>query len=260
VKWEYSKQAIGAFFILLFAYFLLVGCLWLLQVNQIINFQTEVKGDILPLMASMPFVALYLLVLIAATAGYARGAIMAKELPFKTILKQELKDKKMSSATIRTKTRSSAKIYEDTPFMWALNDIISARISILPVIDKEKNEVKGVLTSTDFLKKLQEELKILQDENSASGDRAADPAALTDSNYRLIVKNLQKRLEECKVRDINPQSPIVVSSNENLHAVMQKMIEKQFTKLIVVNNDNSFAGTVDALDLIGEIYENDNGN
>ncbi len=260
MKWEYSKQAIGAFFILLFAYFLLVGCLWLLQINQLITFQTEIKSDILPLMASIPFVALYLLVLIAATAGYARGAIMAKELPFKTILKQELKDKKMSSATIRTKTRSSAKIYEDTPFMWALNDIISARISILPVIDKEKNEVKGVLTSTDFLQKLQEELKILQEENSAPGDRTADVAALTDGNYRLIVKNLQKRLEECKVCNLNPQKPTVVSSNENLHAVMQKMIEKQFTKLIVVNNDNSFAGTVDALDLISEIYENDNGN
>ena len=41
---------------------------------------------------------------------------------------------------------------------------------------------------------------------------------------------------------------------------MHKMIEKQFTKLIVVNNDNPFAGTVDALDLIGEIYDNDNGN
>ncbi len=260
MKWEYSKQAIGAFFILMFAYFLLVGCLWLLQINQLIYFQTEVKGDILPLMASMPFVALYLLVLIAATAGYARGAIMAKELPFKTILKQELKDKKMSSATIKTKTRSSAKIYEDTPFMWALNDIISARISILPVIDKEKNEVKGVLTSADFLKKLQEELKILQEENIAPGEKTADPAALTDIKYRQIVKNLQKRLEECKVRDLNPQSPTVVNSSENLHAVMHKMIEKQFTKLIVVDKDNSFTGTVDALDLIGEIYENDNGN
>jgi len=83
---------------------------------------------------------------------------------------------------------------------------------------------------------------------------------LTDNNYRQIVKNLQKRLEECKVRDLNPQSPTVVSSSENLHTVIHKMIEKQFTKLIVVGSDNSFTGTVDALDLIGEIYENDNGN
>jgi len=257
---EYSKQAIYAFFILLLAYFLLVGCLWLLQVNQLINFQTEVNGDILPLMASVPFVALYLLVLIAATAGYARGAIMAKELPFKTVLKQELKDKKMSSATIKTKTRSTAMVYDDTPFMWALNDIISARISILPVIDKEKNEVKGVITSTDFLKKLQEELKFLQEKNTASRDGTPDSTAMADNQYRQIVKNLQKRLEECKVKDLNPQNPVVVNSNENLHTVMHKMIEKQFTKLIVVGNDNSFSGTVDALDLIGEIYENDNGN
>ncbi len=256
---EYSKQAIYAFFILLLAYFLLVGCLWLLQVNQLINFRTEVNGDILPLMASVPFVALYLLVLIAATAGYARGAIMAKELPFKQILKQELKDKKMSSAPIKTKTRSTAMVYDDTPFMWALNDIISARISILPVIDKERNEVKGVITSTDFLKKLQEELKFLQ-EKTAPGDEKTDSPALPDNQYRQIVKNLQKRLEECKVKDLKPQNPVVVNSNENLHGVMHKMIENQFTKLIVVGNDNSFSGTVDALDLIGEIYENDNEN
>lgn len=257
MKWEYSKQAIGAFFVLLFAYFLLVGCLWLLQINQLISFQTEIKGDILPLMASMPFVALYLLVLIAATAGYARGAIMAKEMPFKTVLKQELKDKKMSGATIKTKTRSSAKVYDDTPFIWALNDIISARISILPVIDKEKNEVKGVVTSHDFLRKLQEELKILQEGNNNPEDKTTVPADGITHNYRQIVENLEKRLKDCKVKDLNPQSPTVVKSNEDLHTALYKMIQNQFTKLIVVDKDNAFSGTVDALDLIGEIYEND---
>lgn len=244
MKWEYSKQVIGAFFVLLCAYFLLVGCLWLLQINQLINFQTEINGDILPLMASAPFVALYLLVLIAATAGYARGSIMAKDLPFKTILENELKDNKMSSATIKTKIRSSAVVYEDTPFSWALDDIISARISILPVVDRDKNEVKGVITCADLLRKLQEELRSLRD--GECGDKT------TGSQ---VLESLQKRLADCRIKDLAPQAPVVVKSNEDLQAVLSRMIEKQHTKLIVLEPDNSFTGTVDALDLIAEIYE-----
>lgn len=255
MKWEYSKQAFWAFFVLLFAYFSLVGCLYFLQINGLITFSNEVISDLLPVLTSAPLVAFYLLVLIAGTAGYARGAIMAKELPFNKMLKRELKDKKMSSATIKTKIRSSARVYDDTPLLWALNDIISARISILPVIDKEKNEVKGVVTSHDFLRKLQEELKIMAD--SEPEDKTTAPAAVGAQNCQNTGEDLKKRLENCKVKDLNPQSPTVVKSNDNLHEVITKMVEKQFTKLIVVDNDNAFSGTVDALDLIGEIYVND---
>lgn len=244
MKWEYSKQVIGAFFVLLFAYFLLVGCLWLLQINNLINFQTEIAGDILPLMASAPFVALYLLVLIAATAGYARGAIMAKDLPFKTILENALKENNMSSATIKTRIRSGAMVYEDTPFSCALDDIISSRIPILPVADRDKNEVKGVITLSDLLKKLQEELRSLRDGDCGDSTTGSRP-----------VETLQKRLAECRVKDLHPQAPVVVKSNENLQAVLSRMIEKQHSKLIVLEPDNSFTGTVDSLDLIAEIYE-----
>lgn len=244
MKWEYSKQVIGAFFVLLCAYFLLVGCLWLLQINNLIIFQTEINGDILPLMASAPFVALYLLVLIAATAGYARGAIMAKESPFKTILENELKNNKMSSATIKTKIRSSAMVYEDTPFTWALDDIISSRISILPVVDREKHEVKGVITCVDLLRKLQEEFRNVRDLECGSKTTDSRSAA-----------SLQKRLAECRIKDLPPQAPVTAKSNEDLQAVLSRMIEKQHTKLIVSEPDNTCTGTVDALDLIAEIYE-----
>ncbi|MFX4261471.1 CBS domain-containing protein [Pelotomaculum propionicicum] len=244
MKWEYSKQVIGAFFILLCAYFLLVGSLWLLQINNLINFQTEINGDILPLLASVPFVALYLLVLIAATAGYARGAIMAKELPFKTILENKLKDIKMSSATIKTKIRSGAVVYEDTPFTWALDDIISSRISILPVVDRDKNEVKGVITCADLLRKLQEELRSLREE--ASGDNTTGGQAAV---------SLQKRLADCRIGDLPPQAPVIVKCDDDLQAVLSRMIEKQHTKVIVSEIDNTCTGTVDALDLIAEIYE-----
>lgn len=244
MKWEYSKQVIGAFFILLCAYFLLLGSLWLLQINNLINFQTEINGDILPLLASMPFVALYLLVLIAATAGYARGAIMAKDLPFKTILEHELKDIKMSSATIKTKIRNGAVVYEDTPFTWALDDIISSRISILPVVDRDNNEVKGVITCADLLKKLQVELRSL---------RERDPG--DSKTYGQAAVSLQKRLADCRIGDLRPQAPVIVKCDEDLQAVLSRMIKKQHTKLVVSEQDNTYTGTVDALDLIAEIYE-----
>lgn len=249
MKWEYSRQAFSAFTILLSAYFLLVGCLWLLQHYELINYYAETKCDVLPLATSIPFVAFYLLVLIAATAGYARGAIMAKALPVNTILRQELKDKKMNSATIKTKTRSSAKVYDDTPFLCALNVIISARISILPVIDKEKNKVKGVVTRHDFLNKLQEELKILQNMRNNSGDY---------QNKSEDLKDLYERLDGCMVKDLDPKTPTVVKSHESLYAAIVKMVNEQYTKLIVLDDDDTFSGTVDALDLIGEILEDAN--
>jgi hypothetical protein len=49
----------------------------------------------------------------------------------------------------------------------------------------------------------------------------------------------------------------VVLTSENLREVAIKMIQNQFTKLIVVEDTASmkFAGTVDMLDLVGEIFD-----
>ncbi len=228
---QYSRQALTAFIVLLITYGLIVGMLTLLQNGGILKFSTETKGDLLPLMASLPFVALYLLVLIAATAGFARGAIMARTLPFNQILKSELQQRKMEGAAIKTKIRSGEQVTKDTPYLRALNNVISSRVPILAVIGNDK-KVAGVITNDDIIRKLQEEI----DKN--------DPTTLDE------------RLKKLAVKDLHPRDPVVATINENLQEVLGSMIRHQFTKLIVVDErSNSFAGTVDALFLVGELFE-----
>ncbi len=229
---QYSKHALKAFAVLLLTYLLILSILTFLQIVEIVEFSTETQGDLLPIMVSLPFVAFYLLVLIAATAGFARGAKMAKALPFKMILEDELKRRSMGEAGIKTKIRSGSQVMANTPYLTALTTVISSRVSILAVIDSD-NKVKGVITSNDIIRKLQEEV----DKDDTS--------------------NLYDRLKKLKVVDLKPRTPEVAAVGENLLGVIERMIQEQFTKLIVVKDKHSysFTGTVDVLDLVGEIVD-----
>ena len=86
---RYSWTTLGAFVLLFVAYIGLVYVLWLLNGTGVIKFDTEVSGDVLKLIASLPFVAFYLVVALAATAGYARGAIVMKTIPITQVLNRE---------------------------------------------------------------------------------------------------------------------------------------------------------------------------
>ena len=132
--------------------------LWFIENSGVIKFTSDVNGDILKLTTTLPFVALYILVFIGATAGFARSAIVAKELPFSKILDQELKRKTMKSATIMTKIRSGATITQDTPYLHAVDRLIAARVPILAIVG-EGNKVGGVVTYYDIVKQLQLEME-----------------------------------------------------------------------------------------------------
>ncbi len=233
IPWQYSRQVFTAFGLLIVVYIVIFWMLWGLQRLEAITFTTEIKGDILPLLASLPFVAFYIVVFLAATAGFARGAIMAKELPFNKILQAELKTRTMERATIMTKIRSGATVTTDTSYSRALDTAISARLPILAVVGKDK-KVEGVVTFHDIVKKMRDEL---------GKEDSPEP--------------LGERLGKLRVEDLGPNSPVVVTDSDKLNIVLEKMIKNQFTRLIVVKDEETkaYAGAVDVLDVASEILE-----
>ena len=141
----------------------------------------------------------------------------------------------MRSASIKTKVRSGGQIRADDTFIRAFNNLLSSRLPILAVVDAD-NKVTGVITGNDLAKKFQEEF-----------DKETETS-------------LRERLANVKVGDMAVRQPGVASSVENLREVAEQMIKNQFTKLIVVEDLASmkFSGTVDMLDLVGEILITDN--
>jgi len=238
---EYSKKTIIAFFVFFTAFALMVGLLWWINKYGAICYipiDLTQKPDIFSLLTTLPFVALYLIVLLGATAGYARSSIMSERLPIARLFETELQKHSMKSASVKTKVRSGGQIKTNDSFRRALDNLISSRVPILAVIEGE-NKVTGVITGNDLAHCLQNEL----DKTDAA-------------------KPLEDRLAEIKVGDLEPRLPVVAVANENLREVAEKMIRNQFTKLIVVEDTTSmkFAGTVDVLDLIGEIFSADGEN
>jgi CBS domain-containing protein len=233
IPWQYSRQVFTAFGLLIVVYIVIFWMLWGIQRLGAITFTTEIKGDILPLLASLPFVAFYVVVFLAATAGFARGAIMAKELPFNKILQAELKMRTMERATIMTKIRSGATVTPDTSYSRALDAAMSARLPILAVLGEDK-KVEGVVTSHDIIRKMQEELGKEDDKEP-----------------------LDARLAKLRVQDLAPRSPVVVTDSEKFNNVLEKMTNNHFTRLIVVKDEETkaYAGAVDVLDVASEILE-----
>ena len=231
-KLQYSKEAIGAFILLVVAYLVILDMLWIIEKSGVINFTTDINGDILKLTTSLPFVALYMLVFIGAAAGYARSAIVAKELPFNKFLNQELKKKKMSSATIMTKIRSGANIKKDTPYPQAVDRLIAARLPILAVVG-EGNKVEGVITYYDIVKQLQSEME-------------KNPEAQVGTLSKLHVEDIKKEVSSM---------PVVVSESDNLKEVLDTMVKHKYNRLIVVNNkdENVYSGVVDIFDVVSEL-------
>ena len=224
---KYSKDAGLAFILLLGIYIILCGVLVALHYMGICDFTVNMNG-IDNIIFSLPMVALYLLVFLAGTAGYARGKYMLEKLPLNMRLKQELQVRTMDRANIKAKIRAGSQVKPGDSFSDALNNLVASRLSILAVID-EKDEVTGVLTTTDLLLYIQNILK--KDE----------------CNQLLSLHNV-------KVSDLKPSEPKVVAANERLQSVIETMIQRQHTKLIVTD-EGKFSGTVDALDILAELME-----
>ncbi len=242
---RYNWPTVGAFVLLVVAYVVMVYILWVLNKDGMIGLETEVNGDVLKLIASLPLVAFYLVVFLAATAGFARAAIVMKTMPLTQVLSKELKKKTMDSATIQTKIRSGGQVCKDTSFLRALNNVTSSRLPILAVVEMDlqtkKERVTGVVTSDDFLKKIEQE--------ADKSPGLNDPA----------LPSLAERLERFTVDDLQPRKPTVVTADQNLQSIIDTMLNEQFTKLIVVEDKQSmkFKGTLDVLDMMGEIFAGD---
>lgn len=231
---EYSRKTIIAFIVFLITFGLMIALLWWLNklgATSYINIPED-KPDIFSLLTTLPFVALYLVVLLGAVAGYARSAIMSERLPIARLFETELQKHSMKSASVKTKVRSGGQIKPDDTLRRALDNLISSRVPILAVIGNG-DTVTGVITGNDLAHRLQDEL-----DNTTS------------------TTPLDQRLAAIQVKDLNPRVPVVATTDENLREVAEKMIKNQFTKLIVVEDAATmkFAGTVDMLDLVGEIF------
>lgn len=232
---EYSKRVLFSFIVFLIAF---VGIVYLLvHLHQLGFYQAPApelnKGEIFPVLTSLPFVAFYLVVLLAATAGYARSAVMAEKLPLNKLFKAELQKRTMKSPSITTKVRSGIQVSLNENIIVALNNLISSRLPILAVID-ENNKVIGSVTGHDLSRKLIYEYNNKQ-----------------DKPFDEIIKNVT-------VNDCDHQITVFATNNENLKDVTEKMIKHQITKLIVVENETTmkFVGTIDMLDLVSEVISN----
>ena len=231
-KIQYSKEAIMAFIILGVAYLVILAFLWGIGGFKETAFADDIDGDILKLTTTLPFVALYILVFIGAAAGYARSAIVAKELPFSKALNQELKKKTMSSATIMTKIRSGATIKKDTLYLKAVDRLVSARLPILAVVG-DGNKVDGVITYYDIVKQMQSEME-------------KDPEARIGELCKIRVEDIKKEVSSM---------PVVVSESDNLKDVLDTMIKHKYNRLVVVKNKegNIYSGVVDIFDVTSEL-------
>ncbi|MEQ8174480.1 MAG: CBS domain-containing protein [Syntrophomonadaceae bacterium] len=222
----YSREAYRAFFVLLIMTFLVgLGLVGLknLEICTFSRDMTTLDGMIF----SLPLIAIYIVVFLAATAGYARAKYMIDELPFNQRLNKQLQSKSMEKASIKAKIRAGAQVTEESTLSEALNNLISSRISILAVVDRE-NRIQGVITSQDILLWLQETLR---------NDSALKNYAQHDIS-RLLTR-----------------TPITADCGEDLQSVVNKMIKHQFTKLVVADSEGTFCGTIDSMDLIAEIFD-----
>lgn len=227
MDYKFSKDAVKNFILLLVIY--LIICVMLVALHNwgICNFTIEMNS-LDNIIFSLPMVALYLLVFLAATAGFARGKYMLEKLPLNMRLQQELKTRTMERANIKAKIRSGSQVKLKDSFSDALNNLVASRLSILAVIDN-KNEVTGVLTSTDLLLYIQEKLKD------------------NEENQLLDLHNV-------KVSDLKLSEPKAVEVHEQLQSVIETMIQHQHPKLIVTDK-GKFSGTVDSLDILAELIE-----
>lgn len=223
----YSKDAYKAFFILLSTTYAVGLGLVGLRTLGICSFSREMT-TLDGFIFSLPLTSIYIVIFLAAAAGYARAKNMVGELPFTKRFNQELKSKSMEKASIKTKIRAGSQITEDNTLAEAIHNLVSSRISILGVVDKD-GKVKGVVTSQDILLMIQEVMK----------------------NQNMTCRSLG----EIRIADFKPRQPMTADADEDLLSVMNKMLGNQYTKLIVSGREGRFCGTVDVMDLVAEIFD-----
>ncbi len=230
----YSKERVFAVVVLLFVYFAIYSILFWSTKHGVLRLSQNIT-NIETLAVSMPFVSLYILVLIGFSAGYARTAAAAKALGLTQAVREQLRARSMENATIKSKVRANSKVTMDTRFLRTLEKVVTARLPILPVEEDPKDpKVKYVITMHDILKMITHRINTAQ-ENSQEAQLYAELAKL-------------------EVKDLNPRKVVTCKENENLESVLNTMIQGRVTKLVVMGKDGaSYVGTIDLFDIVSEM-------
>lgn len=225
----YSSERLLAFIILLLAYCVIFGLLWGAD-PDVIDFSSVTGLE--KMLISIPFVALYVVILIGVTAGYARAAFAAKALGLMRAVRQQLRTMSIEDVSIKSKIRSDSVVTMDTPFLRTLEKVITARLPILPV--KEGEKVFRVITIRDILQELTHQINMVREESQT--------------------EELFTRLNRLKVKNLNPRLLMACKEDDNLDSVIEKMMRNQFTRLAVMDKDGTACiGTIDLFDVMSEI-------
>ncbi|MBI4216025.1 MAG: CBS domain-containing protein [Chloroflexi bacterium] len=226
---KFHRAQFGTFVVTMVAYLILAAGLLGLAHLKWITFSNTTIGNMEDFFISLPAIAFYLLVALAALAGWARGVAMFSELGLGSAIKSSLKKKKLSTTTVQSQLRGGAysTVTADTTLKDALHDILTVRIPILPVVAEGK--VSGVITLHDIAKKLDEQM------------RAPQAAGLA-------------QVGELKMADLKPAGPVTsVRPDDTLAKVLQEMLSVRRTKVVVTDAAGALVGTLDLFDLVDEM-------
>lgn len=226
---KFHRSQFGTFVVTVVTYLILAaGLLGLAQLKWIVFSNTTI-GNLEDFLISLPAIAFYLLVSLAALAGWARGVAMFSELGLGSAIKSSLGKKKLSATTVQSQLQGGAysTVTSDTTLKDALHDILTVRIPILPVVADGK--VSGVITLHDLAKKLDEQM------------RAPQAASFA-------------QVGELKMSDLKPAGPLTsVRPEDTLATVLQKMVSMRRTKVVVTDAAGVLVGTLDLFDLVDEM-------
>ena len=225
----YSWERLLAFIVLLAGYGIVFVLLWWGDKANVVDFSHP--DGVEHMLISMPFIALYIAILIGVAAGYARSAFAARSLGLMRAVRQQLRTRSMESSNIKSKIRSDSAVAMDTPLLRTLEKVVTARLPILPVVEDDK--VSRVITMHNIMQELTHQINTVREESKT--------------------EELFGRIAGLKVEDIRPRSAVTCMENDNLESVLQKMIQHKLTKLVVVGKDGACMGTVDLFDIVSDI-------
>jgi len=230
MKRLYSTERLIAFLVLFIAYGVIYGLLWGIEYAKIVAFP-DVTG-LEDIFVSPPFIALYVVILLGVTAGYAQSLFAARALGLIKAIRQQLRGMSMEDVNIMSKIRSDSVVTMDTPFLRTLEKVITARLPILPV--KEDDKVSRVITIRDIMQELTNQINTVREESRT--------------------EELFTRLNGLKVNNLNPRLLVTCREDDDLNSVIEKMMRNQFTRLVVMNKDGTASiGTIDLLDIMSEV-------
>jgi CBS domain-containing protein len=230
----YSLDRLQAFLVLLLAYLVVFAILWGAKEADMLGVIPSIKG-VQDIFFSMPFIALYIVILIGFTAGYAQSAFAAKSLGLIPAVKQKLRARSMESLNIKRNIHADPLVTMDTSLLSALEKVTKSRLPILAIIENDR--IEKVITMHDIMQKLTDEISDFE-----------------KSLHKPDDKDLFTTLYEIKVENLKPKTLVSVKEDDNLDSALDKMMQHQISKLVVVDKaGKTCVGTINLFDIMSEL-------